>query len=57
VLFPRIHNLRAPFKVIIEFSGFPETGTKMGHMVGPALSKMIGENFRLWTTDDVSPNC
>jgi hypothetical protein len=41
-----IHNLRAPFKVIIEYKGFPETGVKLGHMVGPAISKMIGENFR-----------
>lgn len=45
-----MHNIRAPFKVIIEFSGFPETGVKLEHIVGPALLKMMGENFRLWAT-------
>ena len=44
------YNLRAPFKVIIEYNGFPETDAKLGHMVGPAISKMIGENFRIWAT-------
>jgi hypothetical protein len=45
------NNLQAPFKVIIEYKGIPESGINLGHIVGPALSKIIGENFRSWATN------
>lgn len=43
-------NTRAPFNVVIEYKGIPESGSEFGHIVGPAILKIMGENFEKWAT-------
>jgi hypothetical protein len=36
------NKARAPFEVIIEYKGTYESGTKLGHIMGPAIIKIMG---------------
>ena len=44
------NNARAPFEVVIEYKGTYESGTRLGHIMGPAILKIMRENFRSWAT-------
>jgi hypothetical protein len=50
------NNPQAQFKVIIEYKGISESGIKLGQIMGPAISKIMGENFRNWATSVLHHN-